>query len=421
VNASAPPKGHDTYEALAVAWVLDALEPADQVIFEEHRHGCDVCELTVLTTLEVAAELAYGVPDIEPPAQLRRRVLSAATSRPPVQATSPEGAAGPRAGEPDGPPAFATLDLFGDADRSRGRDTASGGDRGLDTGEAARTGADGSAGVMDGSDALRDAPDRVVGQRRASGARARSRTKPALARDDRRSAGSGSRRRRVVSVLVAAALVGISAVTTWEVTRPAAVTAPVAASERTAALSPPAGEGIVATVVARDGRADVVTDALTPNPAGRRFFMWGVPADGTGMPQLVGTFRVTTSGLHSYPVELSRSLEDYQVLAISEEAAGSKPTGPSSVIAPARLAFRPRQVGWSVRPVRRCDECPGAGPRPAQPVRRCQARVAARRRTTARGRASTTIPFRRRTRRRATSTITSPTAQNTYCADMATR
>jgi anti-sigma-K factor RskA len=136
-----------------------------------------------------------------------------------------------------------------------------------------------------------------------------------------------------VSVLAAAALVGISAVTTWEVTRPAAVTAPVAAAERTAALSPPAGQETVATVVVRAGKADVVTDALAPNPAGRQFYVWGVSAGDTGRPQVVGTFAVTTSGLHSYPVHLTRSLEAYPVLAISEEAAGSSPASPSRVIA----------------------------------------------------------------------------------------
>ena len=73
------PKSHDEYEALAVAWAIDALEPADEEIFEAHRHGCDDCALTVFATLEVAAELAYAVPDIEPPPLLRLRVLDAAT------------------------------------------------------------------------------------------------------------------------------------------------------------------------------------------------------------------------------------------------------------------------------------------------------------------------------------------------------
>lgn len=320
MNASAPPRGHDVWEALAVAWAIDSLEPADQVTFEEHRDGCVICERVVLATLEVAAELAYGVPDIEPPPQLRRRILAAATPLPPVQATSPEGAAGrgeyadiggPAGhGEYDiggpaghgeyadlgGPAGFAALDLFGDADRTR-------------------------------EPGPRPGP---AGHRRPRGSRLGLRAGAGPARNGSRSA---PRRRRIVSVLAAAALVGISAVTTWEVTRPPAVTAPVAAPDRTAVLSPPAGQGTVATVVVRAGHADVVTDALSPNAQGRQFYMWGVPAGGTGTPQVVGTFSVTTSGLHSYPVQLTRSLESYPVLAISEEAAGSTPASPSGVIA----------------------------------------------------------------------------------------
>lgn len=335
--SSAPPRDHDMYEALAVAWAIDALEPADQVIFEEHRDGCDICERAVRATLEVAAELAYGVPDIEPPAQLRRRVLSAATPRAPMPAPSPESAARHRADEPagpGGPPAFATLDLFSDVDRRRGRDTSSGGDLGPGaTGESAGTDGDGIAGGGGVAGGSRDASGHAAGRRRPAGPRAWARTRPALPRDKKRSVRSGPRRRRVASVLVAAALVGISAVTTWEVTRPAAVTAPVAAAERTAALSPSTGQGTVATVVVRAGKADVVTDTLTPNPPGREFYLWGVPAGGAGTPQVVGTFLVTTRGLHSYPVALSRSLEDYPVLAVSEEAAGSTPTTPTGPIA----------------------------------------------------------------------------------------
>lgn len=320
MNASAPPRGHDGWEALAVAWAIDSLEPADQVTFEEHRDGCVSCERIVLATLEVAAELAHGVPDIEPPPQLRRRILAAATPRPPVQATSPEGAAGhgeyaeiggPAGhGEYDiggpaghgesadlgGPAGFAALDLSGDADRTR------------------------ESGPRAGS----------AGHRRPRGSRLGLRAGAGPARDGSRSA---ARRRRIVSVLAAAALVGISAVTTWEVTRPPAVTAPVTAPDRTAVLSPPAGQGTVATVVVRAGHADVVTDALSPNAEGRQFYMWGVPAGGTGTPQVVGTFSVTTGGLHSYPVQLIRSLENYPVLAISEEAAGSTPASPSGEIA----------------------------------------------------------------------------------------
>ncbi|HEY6745925.1 MAG TPA: anti-sigma factor [Mycobacteriales bacterium] len=309
MSASAPPRGHDIYEALAVALAIDSLEPADQAIFEEHRGGCVRCARTVLLTLEVATELAYGVPDIDPPPQLRRRILAAATPRPPIRATSLDGVPEHRGHDEDdlgGPAGFAALDLFGD---------------GTPADRAASDGPETAPRTQGGG-------PRSPGHRRPSG--------PPLGL--RTAVRTGSRRRRIVSVLAAAALVGISAVTTWEVTRPAAVTAPVAAPERTATLSPPAGQGTVATVVVRGGTADVVTDVLAPNAEDRQFYLWGVPARGTGTPQVVGTFTVTTSGLHSYPVQLTRSLEGYPVLAISEEAAGSTPASPSGVLARGALS-----------------------------------------------------------------------------------
>ena len=77
------PAGHDDYAALAVGWVLDALEPADRDRFDEHCASCPVCEAEVAAALRVAVELAYGVPDREPPPDLRGRVLAgAAQARP---------------------------------------------------------------------------------------------------------------------------------------------------------------------------------------------------------------------------------------------------------------------------------------------------------------------------------------------------
>jgi hypothetical protein len=128
-----------------------------------------------------------------------------------------------------------------------------------------------------------------------------------------------------LSALAAAVLVVGSAVTTWEITRPAP------AADQIAALS--SGGGTIATVVAHQEGADVVTDALPPNTGrGTAYYVWGVPAGGAGTPQVVGTFVVTTGGLHSYPVRLTRSLDGYPVLAISEEPAGSTPTTPSSIL-----------------------------------------------------------------------------------------
>jgi len=132
------------------------------------------------------------------------------------------------------------------------------------------------------------------------------------------------RPRRLAYALAAAVLVVGSAVTSWAVIR-----APVA--DRIAALS--AGDGTIATVVAHQHDTDVVTDMLPPNAGrGTAYYIWGVPAEDGGTLQVVGTFVVTTTGLHSYPLRLTRPLDGYSMLAISEESAGSTPAEPSKVL-----------------------------------------------------------------------------------------
>jgi hypothetical protein len=79
VSAPTRPAGHEDYEALAVAWAIAALEPEEQVRFESHcRGGCEICAEEVAASLSVVLELAYAVPDVDPPASLRERVLGAA-------------------------------------------------------------------------------------------------------------------------------------------------------------------------------------------------------------------------------------------------------------------------------------------------------------------------------------------------------
>jgi len=254
VSTRTLPTHHDEYEALAVAWAVNALEPADQAIFEAHRGECERCARTADAALETVAALAYAVPDVAPPARLRERVLAEAV---------PHG----RNAQPVAHPNRA------------------------DDPPAARLGR---------------------GGRRPSGA------------GPGRMARAMRRPRRLAYALAAAVLVVGSAVTSWEVIR-----AP--AADRIAALS--AGNGTIATVVAHQHDADVVTDMLPPNTGrGTAYYIWGVPAEDGGAPQVVGTFDVTTTGLHSYPLRLTRPLDGYPVLAISEERAGSRPAAPSNVL-----------------------------------------------------------------------------------------
>jgi hypothetical protein len=75
---------HAEYEQLAAGYVLGALEPDDEHLFQRHLEGCAICESSVRELEEVAGALAYAVPPVEPPATLRasirRRV--GATARP---------------------------------------------------------------------------------------------------------------------------------------------------------------------------------------------------------------------------------------------------------------------------------------------------------------------------------------------------
>jgi anti-sigma-K factor RskA len=297
VSAPTLPTGHDEYEALAVAWAIDALEPADQAIFETHLVGCEDCARTVIATLDVAVELAYGVPDVAPPPRLRQRVLGAATPPTrhggPTQSTQSFQPASPAAAVPP-------------VQRSRP--------------------------VQSTPPAQSSPPGRMEPRdRRAAGSSDGSGGRPPRGAGPGRSAQAGRRRRRWVYALAAAVLISGSAVTTWEVTRPAAV------ADRVAALS--AGSGTVATIVAHQHGADVVTDALPANAGrGTAYYLWGVPARGAGTPQVVGTFVVTADGLHSYPVRLIHPLDTYPVLAVSEERAGSMPATPSTVLGKGTLS-----------------------------------------------------------------------------------
>jgi Anti-sigma-K factor rskA len=309
VSTPTLPTDHDEYEALAIAWSVNALEPADQAVFEAHRDGCERCARAAYAALDIAAELAYGVPDVAPPARLRERVLAAALPH------DPSGQLSARPDQSDPVPAVRSASE-GKTDRVEGlRTTRPVSDVEADRVEGRRDVGSASRGEVGRSGS------RFGGGRESAGGAGR-RPKGAGAG---RVARAMRRPRRLAYALVAAVLVVGSAVTTWEVTRPAPVT------DRIAALS--AGGETIATVVAHQHGADVVTDMLAPNTGrGTAYYVWGVPAEEGGTPQVVGTFEVTAAGLHSYPLRLARSLDGYPMLAISEERAGSTPSTPSGVL-----------------------------------------------------------------------------------------
>jgi anti-sigma-K factor RskA len=94
------PMSHSEYEELAAGYVLGALEPDDEHVFQRHLSGCPVCEANVRELEAVAGELAYAAPPVEPPATLwagiRREIRPEAARRPAVPATPAAGPGGRR-------------------------------------------------------------------------------------------------------------------------------------------------------------------------------------------------------------------------------------------------------------------------------------------------------------------------------------
>ena len=64
------PMNHSEYEQLAAGYVLGALEPDDEHVFQRHLGGCSECEANVRDLEEVAGTLAYAAPPVDPPETL---------------------------------------------------------------------------------------------------------------------------------------------------------------------------------------------------------------------------------------------------------------------------------------------------------------------------------------------------------------
>jgi anti-sigma-K factor RskA len=64
------PMNHSEYEQLAAGYVLGALEPDDEHVFQRHLGGCAECEANVRDLEEVVGTLAYAAPPVDPPETL---------------------------------------------------------------------------------------------------------------------------------------------------------------------------------------------------------------------------------------------------------------------------------------------------------------------------------------------------------------
>jgi hypothetical protein len=94
------PMSHSEYEELAAGYVLGALEPDDEHVFQQHLGGCAICEANVRELEAVVGELAYAVPPVDPPdtvwAGIWREIRPEAARRGALPAVAPGTATGGR-------------------------------------------------------------------------------------------------------------------------------------------------------------------------------------------------------------------------------------------------------------------------------------------------------------------------------------
>ncbi|SNS62509.1 Putative zinc-finger [Geodermatophilus saharensis] len=304
---------HQTFDELAVGWALHALEPEDEAVFGAHLATCPRCARTVAETAEVMSALAGDLPAAEPSERLRERLRDA------VERTEQ---LPPPAGAEPAPPAPPALPPVPPA--------PPGGRRRTDVPGAGPTAAGSTA-----------AGSTAAG-RRATGFPDYTSPVPGPGADPR-----SVWRRVLPNALVAAAVAAILALGTWTVvlgsarddaqavaTRQAEVIDALLEPGR-AAIAPVVdteGQDVLATVVARDGRVQVVTDGLRVNDSSdSTYVVWGIAGDG---PVALGTFDVISPQTDLRTVESAPTGSDaYDAYAISIEPGRQAPAEPSEVVA----------------------------------------------------------------------------------------
>jgi anti-sigma factor RsiW len=103
VSASRASSGgdHEVFDELAVGWALHALEPEDEALFSRHLPDCSRCARTVAETSEVMAALAADLPAAEPSDDLHERIRAAVEQTEQVRRPAPP-AVGPSTQPDDG-------------------------------------------------------------------------------------------------------------------------------------------------------------------------------------------------------------------------------------------------------------------------------------------------------------------------------
>ncbi len=277
---------HETFDELAVGWALHALEPEDEELFAAHLPTCPRCRQTVTETTDVMGALVGDLPPVDPPERLRDRLRAAVEETEQLPRPAREDQRTPPV-----PPA-----------------------------------------VTDGPVPVYRFEISPAGAHRAP--------VPAGAADP-----PSPWRRVLPNALVAAAVAAILALGTWNVVldsaREEAQATAAEQAELVDALLVPgratiaplsAGGATVATVVARDGEVQVVSQGLAPNDVREQtYVVWGLGPDA---PTPLGTFDVTSPQPALRTVGSGASGSDaYTGYAVSLEPGRSAPPEPSAVVA----------------------------------------------------------------------------------------
>jgi anti-sigma-K factor RskA len=69
---------HDAYNELTAAYALDALDDDETQAYEEHLAGCEICQNNLAALSGTMVQLAFAAPPVDPPPELRERILEAA-------------------------------------------------------------------------------------------------------------------------------------------------------------------------------------------------------------------------------------------------------------------------------------------------------------------------------------------------------
>src|SRR5882724_3119039 len=91
---------HGDWDALATAYALSAVEPDEEARFVPHLATCVRCTETVREAIRTVGDLAYAVPDEEPPPALKQRLMTAVAMAPRRAAVPTSSARVSRAGRP---------------------------------------------------------------------------------------------------------------------------------------------------------------------------------------------------------------------------------------------------------------------------------------------------------------------------------